>query len=112
MSNKSKEYLSEKLLKKRLYVNSLIYIELSVLELNIKQFMPQALQSTLGPDWINIELKKPTIPLFKEEISIIQGRKSQNYTLTEKKFMEEVSFGFWVELLNRETYRLLKGAPI
>lgn len=112
MSNKSKENPSEKLLKKILTVNSLIYIGLSVLELNVRQYMTQSLQSALGPDWLTQELTSPQIPLFIEEAALIRRRKSQHFILTEKKFLEEASLGFWVELLNRETYKYLKGAPI
>lgn len=112
MPNKLKEKPSEKLLKKFLFVNSLIYIELSVLEINIKESLTSVLQSALGPDWLTQEITNPRIPLFKEEAALIRKRKSQYFILTDKKFLEETSLGFWVELFNRETYKQLKGAPI
>jgi hypothetical protein len=112
MSNKAKDNLSERLLKKILIANSLISIGFSVLEMNVRQYMPQALQSALGPDWLTDELTNPRIPLFIEEVALIRRRKSQHFVLTGKKFLEEASLGFWVELFNRETYKYLKGAPI
>jgi hypothetical protein len=112
MSNKAKDNPSERLLKKILIANSLIYIGLSVLELNVRHYMTQALQSALGPDWLTNELTNPRIPLFIEEAALIRRRKSQHFVLTGEKFLEEASLGFWVELLNRETYKYLKGAPI
>jgi len=112
MFNKSKGNPSEGLLKKILVVNSLIYIGLSVLELNVRQYIIQALESTLGIDWLAQELTNLRLPLFIEEAALIRRRKSQHFVLTGKEFLEEASLGFWVELLNRETYKYLKGAPI
>jgi hypothetical protein len=103
---------SEKLLKKVLLVNSLIYIELSVLEMHVKPALLRAIQTGLGPGWLAGEITNPQVPLFNEEMALIRRRKSSRYQLTEKKFMQEASLGFWVELLSRETYKWLKGAPI
>lgn len=112
MSFESKENNSEKLLKTILELNAVIIIGLSVLEYNIRKSMIQIFQSVMGPEWLDHILSERNIPVFKEEASIIVKRKSNQFVLSEKKFTEEASFGFWVELLNRETYKELKGIPI
>jgi hypothetical protein len=112
MSFESKENNREKLLKTILELNSIIIIGLSVLEYNIRESMIQIFQSVLGPEWLEHILSERNISVFKEEASIIVRRKSNQFVLSEKKFTEEASFGFWVELLNRETYKELKGIPI
>jgi hypothetical protein len=112
MSKESKENNSEKLLKAILELNALIIIGLSVLEYNIRVSMVQVFESVLGPQWLSHTLMDQGFPIFKEEASIITKRKSNQFVLTEKKFIEESSMGFWVELLNRETYKQLKGIPI
>jgi len=108
----AKKKPSEKLLKKILHVNSMIYIGLYVLEMKIRQSIPLTFQSVLGKDWLLNELTAPNVPLFIQEIELIRRRHSQQYAPTEEKFIREASLGFWVELFNPETYKLLKGAPI
>ena len=46
------------------------------------------------------------------ESVLIKKRHSSQFVLTEGGFVEGASLGFWVELLNRETYKQLKGIPI
>lgn len=112
MNDELKENNSEKLLKATLELNALIIIGLSVLEYNIRESMVQVFQTALGPEWLSHALTDKGIPIFKEEAFIITKRKSNQYVLTEKKFTEEASMGFWVELFNKETYKHLKGIPI
>lgn len=112
MSHEPKENIPEGLLKAILELNSLIIIGLSILEYSIRESMVRVFLSTLGPNWLTHALIEPAIPIFKIEALIIEKRHSKHFVLTENKFVEEASMGFWVELFNRETYKQLKGIPI
>lgn len=112
MSSGSQEKNAEKLLKGILEVNSLIIIGLSVLEQNVRISMTRVFEDALGPGWLNRVMKEQNIPLFKVESDLINKRHSNHFVLTERAFVDGASLGFWVELLNRETYKQLKGIPI
>jgi hypothetical protein len=112
MSYGKEKNIPEALLKAVLELNSLIIIGFSVLEYNMREYMVQVFVSNLGPHWLGNTLTEPGISLIKEEASIIERRQRKSYLLTERKFAEEASMGFWVELFNRESYKQLKGIPI
>ena len=112
MAEKSKADFGEKMQKKVLEINSLIFISLSVLESKTKKKIIQVLNEKMGENWLKEELKNPTIPIIKNEIEIIQRRKSLRFTTSDKLFPDEASMGFWVEMFSKEAYRDLKGIPI
>jgi hypothetical protein len=112
MSFDSKENNAEKMLKGILELNALIIIGLSVLEQNVRLSMTGVFEAALGPGWLSRVLEEQHITLFKVESVLIIKRHSSQFVLTEKGFVEGASLGFWVELLNRETYKQLKGVPI
>lgn len=112
MSTQSNQKTIEKLLKNLLELNSMIYIGLGVLEQSVRAVMPQVFEANLGPGWLLNNLTDPGVPLFKEEANLITRRKSSRFVLDERKFLQECSMGFWVELFNPKTYKLLKGIPI
>lgn len=112
MSSDLNENNAENLLKALLELNALIIIGLSVLEKNVRQAMTEVFELTWGPKWLSHVLGEQDISLFKVEAFLINKRHSNQFVLTEKGFVEGASLGFWVELLNRETYKQLKGIPI
>src|SRR5258708_9789409 len=112
MSSDSTKNNAEKLLKATLELNALIIIGLSVLEGNVRAAMTDICESAWGTHWLSHVLGEQAITLFKVEAVLISKRHSSQFVLTERAFVEGASLGFWVELLNRETYKQLKGIPI
>jgi hypothetical protein len=89
------------------------YKKLYFLETVLKNNLIITLKEKNGETWfINQVAGIETIPLIKEEMEQIKNRKGSNYKVYEKDLINESSFGFWVEVFNKQSYKLLKGLPI
>lgn len=84
-----------------------------VLEVTLKERLPLIIKNRLEDKWLESEIKKESVnPLFAQEKKHILSRKSASYKLSEFSFISESGLGFWIELFNRDQYKLIKGAPI
>ena len=88
---------------------STFYAKFYVFETILKEHILQQFEYQYGADWLNY---LHSINLFQLESVAIANRKKHDFRISTRLFINEASFGFWVELFGRETYKQLKGVPI
>jgi hypothetical protein len=99
---------------KLLQLLSAFYPRLYLLESLLRERNVNLFIDHFGTKWLtdsNI-IHLTELKLFNDEISLIGKRKKRSYKITESGFVNEASFGFWVELYNRNNFKFLKGIPI
>ncbi len=112
-SSKKKAKITLQIENQSLALFATFYPYFYVLEGTLKERLPLIIKKRVDDKWLENQIKKETVnPLFNQEKKYILSRKSAEYILSEPSFILESGLGFWIELFNRDQYKLVKGAPI